>query len=103
LNPFVVTLRRGPAARICAPMIDRPGLRELGKSAEKWRDLAERRRDYFSELYRSGRWRLYYDLDDCLALVREAEGIYDRWMKVVEQHRRAQRDLEAPTIDRDAA
>lgn len=26
----------------------------------KWHDLAERRLDYFTELYRSGRWRHYY-------------------------------------------
>lgn len=26
----------------------------------KWHDLAQRRLDYFTELYRSGRWRHYY-------------------------------------------
>jgi len=28
--------------------------------AHKWHDLAERRLDYYTELYRSGRWRHYY-------------------------------------------
>lgn len=28
--------------------------------ARKWRDLAERRLVYFTELYRSGRWKHYY-------------------------------------------
>jgi uncharacterized repeat protein (TIGR03809 family) len=28
--------------------------------AQKWHDLAERRLDYYTQLYRSGRWRHYY-------------------------------------------
>ncbi len=28
--------------------------------ARQWHDLAERRLAYYSELYRSGRWRRYY-------------------------------------------
>lgn len=28
--------------------------------ALKWHDLAERRLDYYTELYRSGRWKHYY-------------------------------------------
>ena len=32
----------------------------LQEIARKWHDLAERRLDYFTELYRSGRWRHYY-------------------------------------------
>ena len=84
-------------------MIDRPAFRELGKIAAKWRDLAERRRDYFAELYRSGRWRLYYDLDGLLAQTREVAEICDRWAKVVEAYRQAARTLDAPAIDRDAA
>ncbi len=28
--------------------------------ARQWHDLAERRLAYFTELYRSGRWRHYY-------------------------------------------
>jgi len=28
--------------------------------SRRWLDLAERRLAYFSELYRSGRWRRYY-------------------------------------------
>ena len=98
-----MTHRREPAARARAAMTKRPAFRELGKIAEKWRDHAGRRRDYLSELYRSGRWRLYYELDDCLALIREAEGIYDRWIKIVEENRRALIELDALLVDRDAA
>jgi hypothetical protein len=30
------------------------------ETARKWRDLADRRLAYFTELYRSGRWKHYY-------------------------------------------
>ena len=84
-------------------MIDRPALRELGKTAEKWRALAEKRRDYFSELYRSGRWRLFYDEYGFRARVRDVAEICDRWAAVVEQNRQGLSAPEAPPIDRDAA
>ena len=32
----------------------------LDEISKKWRDLAERRLAYFTELYRSGRWKHYY-------------------------------------------
>ena len=35
--------------------------------ARKWCDLAQRRLDYYVELYRSGRWRHYYT-EQALAL-----------------------------------
>ena len=84
-------------------MTDRPALREFGKIAEKWRDLAEKRRDYFAELYRSGRWRLYYQQDELLAQTREVAEICDRWAVILEQHRRAVPEPEAPMIELDAA
>jgi len=84
-------------------MTDRPAFREFGKIAEKWRDLAEKRRDYFFELYRSGRWRLFYAHDELLAQVREVAEICDRWAKVVEDHRQAASEPDAPAIERDAA
>jgi hypothetical protein len=37
-----------------------PSRPRLDQIALKWHDLAQRRLDYYSELYRSGRWRLYY-------------------------------------------
>ena len=85
-------------------MTDRPALREFGKIAEKWRDLAEKRRDYFAELYRSGRWRVYYDDESKLiAQVREVAGICDRWATVLEQHRGLLPEPAASALDRDAA
>jgi hypothetical protein len=106
LNPFVETLRRLRAARLRYLMTDRPAFREFGKIAERWRALAEKRRDDFAELYRSGRWDRYYDRDALIAQTLKVAEICDRWTMVLEQHRRAlqavQR-LEAPAIDRDAA
>jgi uncharacterized repeat protein (TIGR03809 family) len=37
-----------------------PGAPRLDEIIHKWRDLADRRLDYFTELYRSGRWKHYY-------------------------------------------
>ena len=84
-------------------MTDRPALRNFGKIAEKWRDLAEKRRVDFAELYRSERWQRYYDQDTLLAQTREVAEICDRWAAILEQHRRLLPEPEAPVIDRDAA
>jgi hypothetical protein len=32
----------------------------LDEVAQKWRDIAERRREHFILLYDTGRWKLYY-------------------------------------------
>jgi uncharacterized repeat protein (TIGR03809 family) len=114
VNPFVVTLRRQRAACSRGLMTDRPAFREFGKIAERWLDLAERRRDHFSELYSSGRWRRYYEEDGFLAQAREVARICDRWASIVERHRQLLPEPEVPVepqfaepevavIDRDAA
>lgn len=36
------------------------GAERLDKITQQWRDLAHRRLAYFTELYRSGRWKHYY-------------------------------------------
>src|SRR3954469_12218776 len=41
-------------------MTGRQPTRRFNKTAEKWRDLAEKRRLYFEELHQSGRWKYYY-------------------------------------------
>jgi uncharacterized repeat protein (TIGR03809 family) len=95
-------------------MTDQPAFRELGKIAERWLDLAERRRDHFAELYRSGRWRLYYEEDVFRAQAREVARICDHWASILERHRQLLPEPEAPletkgsepeaaVIDRDAA
>lgn len=47
--------------------------------AEKWRDLAERRRDHIIELYESGRWRRYYSEERFVALLRDASRALEAW------------------------
>ncbi len=37
-----------------------PGTARFDLIARKWHALAQRRLDYYEELYRSGRWTLYY-------------------------------------------
>jgi len=44
-----------------------PALPPLDAISKKWFDLAQRRLDYYVELYRSGRYRHYYS-DETLAL-----------------------------------
>jgi hypothetical protein len=40
--------------------------RQLGRAAQKWRDLANRRHEHFIELHKSGRWKRYYgELNSC--------------------------------------
>lgn len=38
----------------------KPSGPHLQDVTRRWQDLAERRLDYFLELYRSGRWQHYY-------------------------------------------
>jgi len=52
---------------------------EFGRVALKWRALAERRRDHFVELQRSGRWKHYYDYGEFIRELREAIAIAQRW------------------------
>ena len=90
-----------------------PAFREFGKIAERWLDLAERRRGHFAELYSSGRWR-YYEEDVFRAQAREVARICDRWASILERHRQLLPEPEVPVepqpaepeiaaIDRDAA
>lgn len=37
-----------------------PGSPDLEKIARRWHDLAEQRLAYYTEMYRSGRWKHYY-------------------------------------------
>jgi uncharacterized repeat protein (TIGR03809 family) len=50
-----------------------------GDVALKWRELAERRRAHFVELYRSGRWKRYYTEDQFLVRMREVIHAAEAW------------------------
>ncbi len=103
LIPSIVIWRREQAARLRLAMTHPPALHPLAKTAEKWRVLAEKRRADFAELYRSGRWQRYYELDEFVARARAVAAICDRWTEIVEQYRQAGLDPDNPEIKRDAA
>jgi len=48
-----------------------PGPPRLDEISHKWRELADRRLAYFTELYRSGRWRHYYTEETFTARMRD--------------------------------
>jgi uncharacterized repeat protein (TIGR03809 family) len=61
-------------------MLDGPAHRHFNKIAAKWRDLAEKRRQYFVELHSSGRWRHYYKSEaQFLLRMRAAAMLAEGW------------------------
>jgi uncharacterized repeat protein (TIGR03809 family) len=67
------------SARVIAPSCGAP---PYGAVAQKWRDLAERRRAHFVELYRSGRWRHYYTEEQFLVRMREVIYAAEAWAQL---------------------
>jgi hypothetical protein len=59
------------------------GMRQAARKWElialRWRNLAERRRAHHLDLYRSGRWKLYYTDEEFLTEMRSANAIAQRW------------------------
>jgi uncharacterized repeat protein (TIGR03809 family) len=56
---------------------------EAGRSlVARWRILAQRRLDHLIELYQSGRWKLYHNESDFLAMVQEARAVLKVWQKL---------------------
>jgi uncharacterized repeat protein (TIGR03809 family) len=54
--------------------------------AQRWRDLADRRRSHFIELYQSGRWKLYYSEAEFIARLREVFQAAEQWERLVSAH-----------------
>jgi len=54
----------------------------MAPAALKWRDLAERRRAHFVELYQTGCWRHYYSEDRFTFEMRQAIALAERWAKI---------------------
>jgi uncharacterized repeat protein (TIGR03809 family) len=46
---------------------------------QKWRALAEKRREHLIELYDSGRWKHYYTEEQLLARTRAAISLSETW------------------------
>jgi uncharacterized repeat protein (TIGR03809 family) len=59
-----------------------PGAPDFKKIALKWHDLAERRLDYYTELYRSGRWRHYYTQERFAIRMLEVIDIAKTWREL---------------------
>ena len=63
-------------------MAGRQAFREFDDIALEWRALAERRRTYFTELYDSGRWKLYYTKEQYVVRVREVVSTAAAWARI---------------------
>jgi len=74
-RPFTCPLPRSEAM----PEGMKPATMRLQQVAQKWRALAERRRDHFFALYESGRWNRYYTDHEFLEAMRQAIAMADRW------------------------
>jgi uncharacterized repeat protein (TIGR03809 family) len=56
--------------------------RRFSQTAQKWRDLVNRRCAHFIELHKSGRWKRYYSEAQFLLLMREAVGMAETWSAI---------------------
>jgi uncharacterized repeat protein (TIGR03809 family) len=63
-------------------MTEPPAARRFAQTAQKWRDLVNRRCAHFIELHKTGRWKHYYDEARFLLLVREAVALAETWSRI---------------------
>jgi hypothetical protein len=63
-------------------MLAPPTARPYENLARKWRELAERRRSHFVDLYRTGRWKHYYTEAEFIARMREVFQSADEWARL---------------------
>jgi uncharacterized repeat protein (TIGR03809 family) len=56
--------------------------RRIDLIAQRWSDLAERRRAYFVELFNSGRWTRYYSEQEFLERLRDVMKAADTWSRL---------------------
>jgi uncharacterized repeat protein (TIGR03809 family) len=85
-----------PLSAIGGPFVPvRQFPRAMDQAALKWRDLAERRRAHFIDLYQTGRWRHYYTDEQFLASMQEAINIANRWAQIAPRPGEAPRQMAA--------
>jgi uncharacterized repeat protein (TIGR03809 family) len=70
----------------------------LDEISRKWRDLAERRLAYFTELYRSGRWKHYYTEDDFVVRMRDVVKAAKVWSNLADRTTAEQILAEQPPV-----
>jgi uncharacterized repeat protein (TIGR03809 family) len=66
------------------------GAPRLDEISRKWRSLADRRLLYFRELYRSGRWKHYYNEESFAARMRDVIKAARVWRDLAERTLAAQ-------------
>jgi uncharacterized repeat protein (TIGR03809 family) len=70
----------------------------LDEISRKWRDLADRRLAYFTELYRSGRWKHYYTPDDFASRMRDVVKAAKVWSNLADRTSAEQILAEQPAV-----
>jgi len=60
----------------------KPGAAAGRDVVARWRILARQRLDHLTELYESGRWKLYHTESDFLAMVHEARAVLKVWQNL---------------------
>ena len=81
-----------------------PGGPRLDQIAQKWHDLAQRRLDYYTELYRSGRWRLYYTQERFAIRMLDVINAAKKWRELAGQSQAAPLiQMESPALAEEPA
>jgi len=63
-------------------MPEMQGAQKFDEIAHKWHDLAERRLEYFTELYRSGHWTRYYSREHFALRMRDVIRAVKVWREL---------------------
>ena len=72
-----------PIERPIEPMVPAmDGKTRLNRITNQWRDLAERRLQYYTELYQSGRWQRYYSEEQFAQIMRDVVKAVTTWRKL---------------------
>jgi len=70
----------------------------LDPIAHKWRNLVDRRRAHFVELYLTGRWKRYYSEEQFLVIFRDAMTVAERWTEIAPLPGDAKKPTDLPKI-----
>jgi hypothetical protein len=77
----LMVMGRGPLLTMPAST----GALRLDEITLKWRDLSDRRLAYFTELYRSGRWKHYYTRESFEARMRDVVKATKAWRELADR------------------
>jgi uncharacterized repeat protein (TIGR03809 family) len=71
-------------------MASQPDVAKGREIVARWRNLAEKRLEYLTELFDTGRWRRFHTEEEFLENIREAKSAVDAWSELLS--REATRD-----------